>query len=231
MVDLKKTNFLFNDVSALKGVGKQLSKYLKTKKIEKINDLLWNMPYSYTDRGDLVNLNKLEIGKIVTIKVKVIKTLFPRIRNLPNRVICEDHTGKIDIVFFNSREGYIRNVLPLNEWVIISGKVAFFRNKYQITNPDYITKQEKIDYVNKKIPKYSLTEGLNEKSYRKIIEQLFEVLPDIPEWHDKNFIIKMNFLSWKKSLIEMHNPKKKVDLNSNIYRRLAYDEIFAHFSC
>ena len=229
MVDLKKTNFLFNDVSALKGVGKQLSKYLKTKKIEKINDLLWNMPYSYTDRGDLVNLNKLEIGKIATIKVKVIKTLFPRIRNLPNRVICEDHTGKIDIVFFNSREGYIRNVLPLNEWVIISGKVAFFRNKYQITNPDYITKQEKIDYVNKKIPKYSLTEGLNEKSYRKIIEQLFKALPDIPEWHDKNFINNMNFLSWRKSLIEMHNPKKEVDLNSNIYRRLAYDEIFAHF--
>ena len=44
------------------------------------------------------------------------------------------------------------------------------QNKFQITNPDYITSIEKIDYVKKNIAKYSLTEGLNEKSYRKIIE-------------------------------------------------------------
>ena len=45
-------------------------------------------------------LDKLEIGKITTIKVQVIKYNFPRIRNLPNKVICEDEKGKIDIVFF-----------------------------------------------------------------------------------------------------------------------------------
>ena len=63
-------------------------------------------------------LDKLEIGKITTIKVKAIKYNFPRIRNLPNKVTCEDSTGKIDIIFFNSREGYIRKVLPLNNFGI-----------------------------------------------------------------------------------------------------------------
>ena len=66
--------------------------------------MLWHLPYSVTDRTELVTLNKLEIGKIQTIKVKVIKHNFPRIRNLPSKVICEDEYGKIDIVFFNSRE-------------------------------------------------------------------------------------------------------------------------------
>ena len=47
--------------------------------------------------------------------------------------MCEDDTGKIDIIYFNSREGYLRKIFPLNETVIISGKVNFFRNKYQIT--------------------------------------------------------------------------------------------------
>ena len=46
---IKKNNFLFKNVISLKGVGKKLSNYLKNKKIEKINDLLWNFPYSYTD--------------------------------------------------------------------------------------------------------------------------------------------------------------------------------------
>ena len=31
---------------------------------------------------------------------------------------------------------------------------------------------KKIDYIKKNIPKYSLTEGLNEKSFRKIIEKV-----------------------------------------------------------
>ena len=50
----------------------------------------------------------LEIGKIQTIKYLLKKLNFPRIRNLPNKIICEDETGKIEIVYFNSREGYLR---------------------------------------------------------------------------------------------------------------------------
>ena len=227
-MNLINKNILFEDVTKIKGVGKKLSNYLKKKKIEKINDLLWDLPYSFTDRSEVVSLNKLEIGKIVTLKVKVIKYNFPRIRNLPNKIKCKDQFGEIDLVFFNSREGYIRKVLPLNEWVVISGKVGFFRNKYQITNPDYITKIDNIDYVNKIIPKYSLTEGLTEKTYRKIIESIIKDLPELNEWHDKAFLKKMNFSSWKNSIINLHNPNNSKNLNSIYFKRLAYDEIFAN---
>ena len=225
---INKKSILFEDVSKIKGVGKRLSDYLKKKKIEKINDLLWSLPYSYTDRSNIVTLNKLEVGKIVTVKIKIIKYNFPRIRNLPNRINCQDEFGKIDLIFFNSREGYIRKVLPLNEWVIVSGKVNHFRNKYQITNPDYITKIENIDYVGKKIPKYSLTEGLTEKTYRKIMESVLNKLPVLEEWHDLSFIKKMGFFSWNKSIINLHNPLLDKDLNSKFLKRLAYDEIFAN---
>ena len=87
---LKKNYHLFNKISSLKGVGKKISDYLKNKKIETINDLLWHLPYSYTDRRETANLNGLEIGKIFTLKVKVVKYNFPRVRNLPNKIICED---------------------------------------------------------------------------------------------------------------------------------------------
>ena len=100
MAYFKNKDDLFNSISSLKGVGPKLSKYLKNKKIEKINDLLWHFPYSSTDRSNMVTLDKLEAGKIQTIKVKVLKYNFPRVRNLPNKVSCEDDRGKIDIVFF-----------------------------------------------------------------------------------------------------------------------------------
>ena len=145
MNKIYKKNFLFEDVSSIAGVGKKLSLYLKKKKIEKVNDLLWNLPYSFTDRSETATLNKLEIGKIFTIKIKVIKYNFPRIRNLPSKVLCKDEFGRIDLIFFNSREGYIRKILPIDEWVAVSGKVNFFKNKYQITNPTYVEKIEQIE--------------------------------------------------------------------------------------
>mgnify|MGYP001191467612 FL=1 len=45
-----KKDFFFDDVIKLKGVGLQLSKYLKKRKIEKIKDIVLNLPYSETDR-------------------------------------------------------------------------------------------------------------------------------------------------------------------------------------
>ena len=107
-------------------------KLLKKKKIEKISDLLWNFPQGFTDRSNIQTLDKLVIGKITTIKVKVTKYNFPRVRNLPNKVICADEKGKIDIVFFNSREGYIRKILPINSLVIISGKINYFKKNTKL---------------------------------------------------------------------------------------------------
>ena len=223
-----KKNFLFEDVSFIEGVGKKLSIYLKKKKIDKINDLLWNLPYSFTDRSEVTTLNKLEVGRIFTIKIKVYKYNFPRIRNLPNKINCKDEYGEIDLIFFNSREGYIRKILPLNEWVAVSGKISFFRKKYQITNPTYVEKIEQIELIKKITPKYSLTEGLSEKIYSKIMEKVFKKMPDVEEWHNKIFIKKMNFLSWKDSIKKLHETQVEKDLKSNYLRRLAYDEVFAN---
>ena len=81
MQNLNKNNFLFNSISSVKGVGLKLKKYLKNKKIEKVKDLLLDLPYEVTDRSKISDLNELEIGKITTVKVIVLKYNFPRIRN------------------------------------------------------------------------------------------------------------------------------------------------------
>ena len=228
MNQLDTQEFLTKNISCLNGVGIKLKNLLKKKDIEKISDLLWNLPQGYTDRSNLQTLDKLEIGKITTIKVRVEKYNFPRIRNLPSKVICEDEKGKIDIVFFNSREGYIRKILPLNSIVIISGKINYFKKKYQITNPSYVVPHEKEDYVNKIIPKYSLTEGLTEKIYRKIIEQVLMKIADLSEWHNEKILKKIGNVSWAKSIKCLHEQKQN-EITSKYYRRLAYDEILSNF--
>ena len=222
-------NFIFNDVNKLKGVGVQLSKYLKRKKIEKIKDILLNLPYSETDRSKLYKLNELEIGKVQTIKVIVKKLNFPRIRNLPCRISCEDEAGKIDIVYFNSREGYLRKLYPLNNWVIISGKINYFNKRYQITNPDYVTTLDNKEYVVKNIPKYNLTKGINEKKYRLISEQVINNIPDIEDWLSDNFIKDNNLTKWNECINKLHNSNDGKDNRSKSFKRLVFDELCANF--
>ena len=223
-----KKDIIFCDVDKLKGIGKKLSKYLKNKRIEKVKDILLNLPYSETDRSKIVDLDKLEVGKIQTIRVKVKKLNFPRIRNLPNKILCEDKSSNIEIVYFNSREGYLRKLFRVNEWVVISGKISFFNKKYQITNPDYVTSLDKEEYVKQIIPKYSLTKGINEKKYRIISEQVINNLPDINEWYESHFLKKNNFLNWKENIIALHKTKDSQNNLSKAYKRLVFDEILAN---
>ena len=63
MKNINKNSFLFEDITTLKGVGKRLEKYLKNKKIEKVKDILFDLPYEIVDRSKITSLQNLEIGK------------------------------------------------------------------------------------------------------------------------------------------------------------------------
>ena len=227
MENINNYDYLLSDLTKLSGVGKKTMEILKKKKINNIFDLLWRLPKSYTDRSLTCNICDLKIGEIQTIKIFPLKYQFPRIRNLPNKVSCEDETGKIDCIFFNSYEGYVRKILPLNEQVSISGKITSYKGRYQITNPTYISKDSSlIETIHNK---YSLTEGITEKVYNKIINQILKNLPTLNEWHNQSILKKFDNESWNNSIVKLHDPKNIDNYKSSFYKRLAYDEILASF--
>ena len=219
--------YLLSDLTALKGVGIKTRNLLKKKKINNIFDLLWKLPKSYTDRSISTKIKDLKIGENQTVNIIPQKYLFPRIRNLPNRVKCSDETGEIDCVFFNSYEGYVKKILPLGKEITVSGKITYFKNKYQLTNPKYISEDSSI--IKQVHNTYSLTEGISEKIYNKIINQIIKKLPIFDEWHSKNIINKFGNITWNNSIIELHKPENIGNYKSNFYQRLAYDEIFSTF--
>jgi len=220
-------NFLLSDLNNLKGVGAKTSNLLKRKKINSIFDLLWKLPRSYTDRSISSKIKDLKIGNTQTVSIIPFKYNFPRVRNLPNRVFCKDETGHIDCIFFNSYEGYIKKILPLNKEITISGKISFYKNKYQITNPQYIS--EDASFVKNKHNKYSLTEGISENVYNKIISQILSKLPKLYEWHNQAVLEKFNHISWNQAILELHKPENIGKYQADFYKRLAYDEILSSY--
>ena len=230
MSSMKNKNnydYLLADLTKLSGVGKKTMEILKKKKVNNIFDLLWRLPKSCTDRTLVSTICDLKIGLIQTIRIVPLKYQFPRVRNLPNKVNCQDQTGKIDCIFFNSHEGYVRKILPLNEEVTISGKINNYKGRYQITNPTYISQDSSL--IENIDNKYSLTEGITEKTYNKIINQILKNLPILTEWHDKEVLKKFDNESWNESIVKLHDPTNIENYKSNFYKRLAYDEILASF--
>ncbi len=227
-MDIKRNyEYLLSDLKSLKGVGLKTSNLLKRKKINSIFDLLWKLPKSYTDRSLSSKIKDLKIDEMQTVTIIPQKYSFPRVRNLPNRVLCKDETGEIDCVFFNSYEGYIKKILPIGKEVTISGKIKYFRNKYQLTNPKYISEDSSL--IKQKHNSYSLTEGISEKVYNKIILQIIQNLPEIDEWHSKDILKNFDNIGWNDSIKKLHEPENIGKFKENFYQRLAFDEIFSTF--
>ena len=219
--------YLLSPIDIIKGVGKKTLRSFNKKKIFTIFDLLWHLPVSKIETAEDTEIEDLQIGKNYNIKVKPIKYNFPRIRNLPNKVICEKNGVKIDCIFFNSYEGYIRKLLPLNEDIIINGKANNFRNKFQFVNPKLVNSNSSvlIDDENK----YSLTEGLTLNKYNKIINSIFQNLPDLDEWLPKEISNLFDNVSWKDCVIKIHKEEITKVKDTKYFRRLVFDEIFANF--
>ena len=216
--------YLLSDIKIIDRIGPKTSKILKKKGINSVFDLLLKKPIDKIDRSNVTKIKDLKINEIQTLIVNVKKYNFPRVRNLPNRVNCNDETGVIDCIFFNSYEGYIKKLLPLDTTVTISGKINYYKGKYQITNPTHVsTDKNKILKIQSK---YNLTDGINGKKYNYLIDQALKNLPDLTEWHPAKIIEKFDNITWKDSIIQLHNPKKN-NQESKYMDRLIFDEIFA----
>ena len=219
--------YLLSSLKNVKGIGSKTIQLFFKKKIKTIFDLLWHLPISKIETSKTTNIKNLQIGKNESIKLIALKYNFPRIRNLPNRVNCLSSNEKIDCIFFNSYEGYIKKILPINKEVIVYGKIGFYKGKYQITNPKLVSESE--DGAIKDLKNYSLTEGLTISKYNKIIEEVIKKIPNLKEWHSKNLIEKFDNVSWKQSIEKIHSLDYENLKNSNYLRRLIFDEILANF--
>ena len=104
--------YLLSDISILKGVGKSLVNKFKRKNINTIFDLILSLPTKYIDRSIETKIKDLHIGKIQTVTIFVEKYNFPRLRNLPNKVICSDDTGKLDCIFLTHMKVILKKFSP-----------------------------------------------------------------------------------------------------------------------
>ncbi len=228
---------LFADVAVLEGVGPRykttLAKLLRPAAggDPRVIDLLWHLPSGLTDRRAMPDIRDAAQGQLVTLLVRVKKHYPspPRNSRAPYRVICEDETGDIELIFFHVERAYIERQLPVGEMRIISGRVERYGEKLQMPHPDYILPEDQRERLPTLEPLYPLTQGLSQKVLFKLYTQALARLPEIPEWLDRRLIEGRGWPAFGAALTAVHRPAHDADVERNALarQRLACDELFA----
>ena len=123
----------------------------------------------------------------------------------------------------------LRQMLPTNENRLISGKLEYFRNTFQITHPTHVSALNNNKIIKSKEAVYSLTSGLNQKIMNKLTDQILNNLPNFNEWIETSILNKYKFKGWNEVVKNLHNPSDDNIKNKNLLRRrLAFDELLSH---
>lgn len=222
---------LFADINTLKGVGERTHKLLANLvNGDKIVNLLWHLPSNIIDRTYSPRLNNVIAGRICTIAVKVVEHIPPKTSKQPYRVIVEDETDQLTLIFFKVYAQSITKALPIGSTRVISGKPESFNGQLQMPHPDYIVRPEEIAKVLGMETVYPLTAGITNKMMGKYMQQVLAKLPNFSEWLDDKFLVQQKWRSFNDAIIKIHNPKclTDLDISSAERTRLAYDELLAN---
>lgn len=240
----ERLNLLFTPITRLKGVGggtaKALARLLPAATqitsagFPIIRDLLFHLPVGVVDRRFTCPLASAPDGVVASFVVKIIAHQPPpaagrRFGKKPYKVICGNETGDISLVFFNAHEDYLKQALPLGQMRVISGRVERFDHRLQMTHPDIVTTVDRLAEVQKLEPIYPLTAGLSSRRIAKMVADVLQKLPDLPEWILPETMQKNGWANWRQTFAATHNPQSQEDIlaTSPARLRLAYDEMLA----
>jgi ATP-dependent DNA helicase RecG len=228
---------LFASLSTLPGIGPKLgdlfAKLLGHESIEdcRVIDLLFHFPHSIVDRRKQPGIAHAPQGVIVTITGRVDRHQPPppgKSSN-PYRVFLHDETGELALTFFRVKGNWLEKTLPIDETIVVSGKVDWFNGRPSMVHPDYMVRLGEVENLPLVEPVHGLTAGLTSRVLRKAVEATVARVPDMPEWIEPALFSKQGFSDAASAFRRLHDPRDETDLDPQApaRRRLAYDEFLA----
>lgn len=223
-------------VSAVGGVGPQLSKSLARLNIFTVGDLLNHFPKDYDDKSKKVYLKDFAKAKKVHTVAKVLGHEwfgFGKMRTL--KIIINDGTATAQLICFN-RQFLEKMILP-GMLVNVSGQFFVKYNSLQSSSFDVSKFKQNVacDDLKQLIelmpedssvsPVYRLTEGVTQKQMSKIIKNAINqyghgIEDEIPS----EFISKYKLVSKQQAIFMIHNPETLEEALA-ARRTLAYEEL------
>lgn len=226
---------LFASAATLPGVGPKTAKALDKLLGDethgaRVLDLLFHLPTGAIDRRPSPSIADAPIGTTATFSARVVEhRAAPARGRTPYRVLVEDESGDVTLVFFHADGRHLQQSLPIGQVRVISGKMELWDGMRQMAHPERILEPRAAEAMPPFEPTYGLTEGIGQRQMVKFAAAATERCPDLPEWQDEAFHARAGFPGLRAAVTALHNPPdlKAAEGDSLARRRLAYDELLA----
>ena len=217
-----------DDVTRLKGVSTQNVAKLKRLGVQKVGDLVYLFPHRHNDFANIRKVSQLEPGSEQTIIATVWEASEtgqgPRRKS--TQAILGDDTGNVRAIWFN--QPWLARTLRSGVQVVISGRVNVFRGQFVFESPEYevLQGQEQLVHTARLVPVYPSTEGLYQRTLRRIVKQALDAcvsreLDFLPE----QLRHRTGLMGLQDAIAQAHYPDSQADWGAS-RRRLAFDELF-----
>ena len=205
---------LFAPAATLPGVGpknaKLIDKLLDRPQGARVVDLLFDLPYAAIDRRARPKIAEAERDAIAVIEARVVEHRPPPSSRskAPYKVLVEDDTGDVELVFFLANSEWIKKRLPVGATRWISGKLELWDGRLQMVHPDRVMDAEELAKMPAVEPVYGLTEGLYPRTIAKAAQGALARLPHLPEWIDEADLRRLGAPSFAEALRALHAPRR-----------------------
>lgn len=217
---------LSDPITILKGVGPAKAKQFENLNIFTLRDLICHFPRGYEDRTKLVTIAQLEADRPACFKAVVMNT--PRTAHIRKgldmaKVQLADHTGRLNVTFFNNR--YVADQLRYGEEYIFYGAINGDFSGYNMTNPVFESMNSEPVTTRRVLPIYPLTAGLSNASVLKAVRQALAIC-DVPEEIIPETVRRQyGILPAQRAYYAIHEPTSMEEAEL-AKRRLVFEEFF-----
>ena len=236
---IKKQPNLSDPITSLTGIGPRLQERLMHIGINRIQDLLFHLPYRYIDRTRLISLGELKAGEDAYFQgeIELTQIRYGKRRSLLCRI--SDGTGAAILRFFYFSKSQ-QNKLQRGQLIRCYGKVRRGSSSLEIVHPEYRLLESGVDVELEKqlTAVYPSTEGLQQPRIRKLIEQALVILnsdkKNINELLPQEILSEQDLPTLADALEYVHRAPITADLQSLIdekhptQKRLIIEELLAH---
>ncbi|NLB52166.1 MAG: ATP-dependent DNA helicase RecG [Syntrophomonadaceae bacterium] len=215
---------LAENIQYIKGVGPTRSRQLNRLGITNIFDILWHVPRGYINRDHTACINTLQPGETVSIRATILGTTSSRARRGMSilKALLQDRTGITTAVWFN--QPFLKNTLKTGQEIFLTGKVAEKGGQAEINVAEYemIGNEEETAKI---AAVYPLTEGLNQKSMRRIVATVIDgYLREYPDILPGPLRDELSLCDIRSALRNIHCPQNRENYFS-ARQRLAFEEL------
>ncbi|MCJ2081163.1 ATP-dependent DNA helicase RecG [Methylobacterium sp. J-090] len=234
---------LFAPARGLPGIGPKMAPMIERllgtpEQPARIVDLLFHLPQGGVVRKLLGSIAEAPPGEPVTLGVTVTEYRPPQAGagKRPYRVLVEDATGDITLVFFGMPGPRVEKMLPLGSHRYITGRIDLYDGHRQMVHPARIIDEAGLAALPAVEPVYGATEGLTSRAISKLAHSALERLPVLPEWQDPAWLARESLPAFADALRAEHRPENAPPPvpegatsapRTPARRRLAYDELLA----